>query len=182
MFNISATGEYQFKMGKAYICIGSNIGDRIDKCINAIREISNSSRISATSSFYITAPVGKEDQAEFINCVLMIDTTLKPLDLLEFLQTVEKKLGKKITERWGPRTIDLDILFYDGLVIQNESLNIPHPRVHTRKFVLVPMCEIDPDFIHPVLQKSMFELLNVLDDDKSVINIGSYRSFMCWNF
>ena len=158
-------------MNKVFIGIGSNLGDRISYCKQAIGGISRFARITEASSLYETDPVGNEDQPEFINCVAEIDTELSPQELLNQLNMVEEKLGRVRDEKWGPRTIDLDIIFYGQDVIEDENLEIPHPRAHLRRFVLEPLCDIAPDFVHPKFNVSVLELLNKIRDDKRVTKI-----------
>ena len=110
-----------------------------------------------------------EDQPNFINCVSQIETNLSPHKLLKKLNSIEEKLGRVRHEKWGPRTIDLDIIFYNDLIINESDLIIPHPRAHLRRFVLEPICEIAPEFIHPGPDSSVLELLKLLEDNKKVI-------------
>lgn len=161
-------------MPVAFIGIGSNLGNRVENCLNAVHEISGFIKISALSSIYETEPVGKEDQPDFVNCVIKIETDLSPSGLLVSLLSVEHKLGRKREEKWGPRIIDLDIILYDDLVIETEELAIPHPMMHLRGFVLVPLLEIAPDLTHPVLNVSLSKLLEELKDTKGVIKIGEF--------
>jgi 2-amino-4-hydroxy-6-hydroxymethyldihydropteridine diphosphokinase len=163
-------------MPVAFIGIGSNLGSRIENCNKALHEISNFARISAVSSIYETEPVGKEDQPDFINCVAKIETDLSPYRLLASLRSVENTLGRRRTEKWGPRIIDLDIIFYDGLLIESDELAIPHPRAHLRGFVLEPLCEIAPNFIHPVFKVSISTLLHELKDAKRVVKVGEFST------
>jgi 2-amino-4-hydroxy-6-hydroxymethyldihydropteridine diphosphokinase len=160
------------KMSVAFIAIGSNLGKRVENCIRAVEAIPDFAKITALSSIYETEPVDNEDQPDFINCVVEIETSLSPFDLLTFLQAVETAIGRKRIEKQGPRVIDLDIIFYDYLVIETGELIIPHPRAHFRRFVLEPLCEIAPDFIHPGLKVSVCELLNNLMDMKRVVKVG----------
>jgi 2-amino-4-hydroxy-6-hydroxymethyldihydropteridine diphosphokinase len=159
-------------MSVAFIAIGSNLGKRIENCIRAVEAISDFAKITALSSIYETEPVDNEDQPDFINCVLEIETSLSPFDLLIFLQGIENALGRERIEKRGPRVIDLDIIFYNDLMIETEDLTIPHPRAHLRRFVLEPLCEIAPGFIHPSLKVSVCELLNNLRDMKRVVKVG----------
>ncbi len=159
-------------MPVAFIGLGSNLGDRIGSIQKAIGEISKLGDISALSSLYETEPVGVEDQPDFINCVIKLEANLSPYDLLVSLQSVEKKLGRERREKWEPRTIDLDIIFYNNLVIETPSLIIPHPRAHLRRFVLEPLCEIAPDFIHPTLNITVSKILEGLVDSKRVVKVG----------
>ena len=156
-------------MSRVFIAIGSNLGDRVSYCREALDEIAAFSRITKVSSLYETDPVGKEDQPEFINCAVEINTELSAEELLKELNLVEEKLGRVRHEKWGPRTIDLDIIFYSDKIINEENLEIPHPRAHLRRFVLEPLCEIAPEFIHPKLNLSVSELLDRVEDDKNVI-------------
>ena len=161
-------------MPVAFIGIGSNLGDRIENCIKAVGEISSFATVLALSSIYETEPVGKEDQPYFINCVVKIETELSPSDLLASLQSVEDRLGRRGKERWGPRLIDLDIIFYNDLAIETEELTIPHPRAHLRRFVLLPLSEIAPRLVHPVLNVSISRLLEALQDKKLVLKVDEF--------
>ena len=125
------------------------------------------------SSIYKTTPVGYEAQGQFLNGVAAIQTSLSPLSLLQTLKDIETVIGRQHRIRWGPREIDLDILIYGNLCVQTEKLVIPHPEMHLRGFVLVPLAEIAPDLVHPVFQESIQTLLNRLENDKSVIRITS---------
>ncbi|MCH7517497.1 MAG: 2-amino-4-hydroxy-6-hydroxymethyldihydropteridine diphosphokinase [Candidatus Dadabacteria bacterium] len=158
-------------MQRVFIGIGSNLGDTIGNCKIALDEIENFAEIVRISSLYETEPVGNEDQPNFINSVVEINTDLSPHELLTHLKSIEDKLGRVRGEKWGPRVIDLDIIFYDDLVMKDDDLIIPHPRAHLRRFVLEPICEIAPDFIHPELETSILELLEKLGDSKMVIKL-----------
>ncbi|MFH2011410.1 MAG: 2-amino-4-hydroxy-6-hydroxymethyldihydropteridine diphosphokinase [Pseudomonadota bacterium] len=161
-------------MNIAYIGIGSNQGDKIKYCNDAIKEISKykGNIILNRSSFYRTEPWGKENQDWFINCAIKLKTTLDASEFFKVLLNIEKKLKRVKRDKWGPRKIDLDILFFNDKVINTPEVNIPHPMIQARKFVLVPLNEICPEFIHPVLNKSIMELLKETTDDKEVIIIG----------
>lgn len=157
-------------MHTAYIGFGSNIGDRLKHLQNAIHALSKTEGIclQKISSVYKTDPVGYETQGEFLNGVTAIQTNLSALSLLHALKSVETAIGRQHRIRWGPREIDLDILIYEDLCLQTEQLVVPHPEMHLRSFVLVPLAEIEPDLRHPVLQESVLTLLERLADDKSV--------------
>ena len=160
-------------MYAAYIGFGSNIGDRLKHIQNAIHALSKTEGITLQeiSSIYKTAPVGYEAQGEFLNGVAAIQTTLSPLSLLQTLKDIETAVGRQHRIRWGPREIDLDILIYGDLCLQTEKLIVPHPEMHLRRFVLVPLAEIAPNLVHPVFQETVQTLLARLEDDKSVLKI-----------
>lgn len=145
-------------MADAFIGIGSNIGDKEGNIRNAIKLMKGKCKVLKTSSLYETEPVGYKWQDWFFNCAVEIETKLNPNELLEFLQSIERKLGRIKTIKNGPRTIDLDILFYDDLIINEKNLTIPHPRLHGRLFVLEPLKEIAPELVHPVFKKRVNEL------------------------
>ena len=147
-------------MAIAYIGIGSNLGDRHDNCRRAIELLKKSGLIvSKQSSMYETEPWGLIDQPAFVNMAIEIETELDPQGLLTLLKRIEKEMGRQETARWGPRIIDLDILIYDEIVLQNDALTIPHPLMHEREFVLGPLSEIAKDLLHPVLKKKISDLL-----------------------
>ena len=139
-------------MNTAYISIGSNIGDRLYHLQEAIRSLHSHQRIEVTkiSSIYETAPVGYTDQADFLNLAVCVETSLDPFELLASCQDIEDGLGRVRQVRWGPRTVDLDILLYNNDNIEAENLLVPHPRMGERAFVLVPLLEISPSISHPV--------------------------------
>jgi 2-amino-4-hydroxy-6-hydroxymethyldihydropteridine diphosphokinase len=157
----------------AYIGIGSNLGDKVGQCEKAISEILKTDRhkLLARSSLFKTKPMGYTSQDWFINGVIKIETELEPLELLRLLKNIESRLGRKKTFQWGPRAIDLDILFFDEKQIQVEGLQIPHRFLQERQFVLIPLAEIDRGLLHPVLKKSIGELLDNLTEDQGVEKI-----------
>ena len=154
----------------AYIGIGSNIGDKLNNCQKAISEILKVDRhkLLAKSSLFKTQPVGYTSQDWFVNGVIKIETDLEAPELLHTLKTIEAQMGRSESFRWGPRTIDLDILFFDDIEIHTEELQIPHPLIQDRRFVLVPLVEIDRNLIHPVLKKTIQRLLTDLKEDQGV--------------
>jgi len=139
-------------MNIAYISIGANIGDRLHHLAEAVRALHSHERVEVTkvSSIYETAPVGYTDQADFLNIAVCVETTLDPYELLKVCQDIENGLGRVRNIRWGPRTVDLDILLYNNDNIEAENLTVPHPRMGERAFVLVPLLEIAPTIVHPV--------------------------------
>jgi len=153
----------------AYIGLGSNMGDKTANCRMAVERLADAGRIISVSSFYYTEPVGYKEQEDFINAVAILETTLPPAELLAICHAIEDRLGRRRTVRWGPRTIDLDILLYGDLVLNRPDLVIPHPLMSMRRFVLAPLVEIAPEVIHPVLHKSMIQLLHELQTSHTVM-------------
>lgn len=153
----------------AYLLLGTNLGNREANLQLAYDQISgNYSRITKTSTVYETAPWGVSEQPDFLNQVIEIETDQTPQELLKTCQAAENFAGPVKSEKWGARYLDIDILFYDDKIIETKELHIPHPQLHTRKFTLVPLAEIAPDLIHPVLNKSISQLLAELDDPLEV--------------
>jgi 2-amino-4-hydroxy-6-hydroxymethyldihydropteridine diphosphokinase len=147
-------------MPTIYLGIGSNLHDREGNCEKAIALLEdNRIKVTKRSSMIETEPWGVEEQPMFINMAVESDTELPPEELLKLLKEIEIKLGRKPGVRWGPRTIDLDILFYDDMILKTDELEIPHPGIEERDFVLKPLEEIAPDMVHPILKKSIKELL-----------------------
>ncbi|MEW6108784.1 MAG: 2-amino-4-hydroxy-6-hydroxymethyldihydropteridine diphosphokinase [Nitrospirota bacterium] len=146
-------------MSIAYIGIGSNIGNRQKNCLKALELLeANGLEVTEESSMYETEPWGVEDQPHFINMAVEVKTELSPGELLFLLKKIEHEMGRGDTAKWGPRIIDLDILLYDDLEINENSLIIPHPLMHKREFVLEPLSEIAPEKVHPALKKKIGEL------------------------
>lgn len=143
-----------------YLALGTNLGDREDNLQMARDSFPPAVKTLRQSPVYITPPWGYTDQPEFLNQVVEAETTLEPLPLLRYLKEIEEAMGRQATFRNGPRLIDLDILFYGRRIIEMETLHIPHPRLQARAFVLVPLNDLAPDFIHPVLRESVHALLS----------------------
>lgn len=156
-------------MNDAYLLIGGNIGDRMSFFNKTIESIKLScGKIIQNSMVYETQAWGKNDQEPFLNQVLKISTELSPLELLDKLLTIEKQLGRIRDEKYGARTIDIDILYFGEEIILEPTLIIPHPRISERRFVLVPLSEIAEKFIDPVLQQSIETLLKNCNDKLKV--------------
>jgi 2-amino-4-hydroxy-6-hydroxymethyldihydropteridine diphosphokinase len=148
-----------------YIGIGSNLGEREENCLRAIELLERKGiTVVKRSSLYETEPWGMRNQPPFLNLAIEIETDLKPVRLLKALKDIEKAAGREKSCQWGPRILDLDILLFDDIVVHEENLEIPHPLMHERAFVLEPLCEIAPDVKHPVLKKSVHELFRQLTD------------------
>ncbi|RPI37880.1 MAG: 2-amino-4-hydroxy-6-hydroxymethyldihydropteridine diphosphokinase [Nitrospiraceae bacterium] len=147
-------------MAIVYIGLGSNLGDRHKNCLRAIELLKqNGLSVTRQSSMYETEPWGLTGQPEFVNMAVETETELAPEPLLALLKKIEKDMGRRDIVRWGPRIIDLDILFYDDITMNTDALTIPHPLLHEREFVLRPLSEIAEKKVHPVLKKKIGEIL-----------------------
>jgi 2-amino-4-hydroxy-6-hydroxymethyldihydropteridine diphosphokinase len=158
----------------AYIAIGSNLGDREGYLRAAIDALKKSESVVQTSSIYETAPVGHLDQPAFLNMVVGVETPKRPVELLTQLGEIEKSLHRKRSFPNAPRTIDLDLLLHGDAIVDTPEVTVPHPRLHERAFVLVPLVEIAPATLVPTLGRSAQELLDDLGDIKGVVYWGEY--------
>jgi 2-amino-4-hydroxy-6-hydroxymethyldihydropteridine diphosphokinase len=161
-----------------YIGIGSNLGNRMQFVYTAIKKIEAEPgcKVEKISSFYESKPFGNTEQDNFINLVILVKTIFKPFALFNFLKQIESEIGRKNASHWGPREIDLDILFYDDLIYNDPQLTIPHKGIKERDFVLVPMCEIAPDFIHPGINEKICDICKT-DLEKNIICTISQSTF-----
>jgi 2-amino-4-hydroxy-6-hydroxymethyldihydropteridine diphosphokinase len=159
-------------MAVAYISVGSNSGERLENCEFGVSRMFASGRSSllGRSRIYETEPVGFKNQGWFLNFVVKIQTDLEPEELLKALKDIEAQAGRDFGQiRFGPRTLDLDILLYDDRVVHTQDLVIPHPRMHERRFVLRPLCDLNEDMVHPVLKKKASRLLDELAEDEQEV-------------
>jgi 2-amino-4-hydroxy-6-hydroxymethyldihydropteridine diphosphokinase len=163
-------------MPTVYLGLGANLGDRERNLDAALKRIAGFVNISKLSSIYETEPWGVSEQPWFLNRVCEGTTSLSPVDLLRRVKKIETEMGRAEGIRFGPRPIDIDILIYDHLVTLSPALTIPHPRLHERAFVLVPLAEIAPDLVHPRLHVTVRELLSRLDAAQAVKPYPSFRA------
>lgn len=154
----------------AYLSLGSNMGERLFYMREATRLLDNhpECKVSGISSLYETAPVGYTEQEDFLNAVLQINTSLQPEELLNLCQEIEQELGRKRIIRWGPRTLDIDILLFNHENIETERLSVPHPRMLERAFVIVPLLELDPDITLPTTDTPLLVILDNSQDKEGV--------------
>lgn len=165
-------------MPTAYLGLGSNKGERISFIETAINEIAEieKTKLIRTSSIYETEPWGVNDQGDYLNSAAEIRTDLSAEELLRALKGIESRIGRTVTAKWSEREIDIDLLFYGNDVLNNKTIHVPHAEIENRKFVLIPMNELAPDLIHPVLNRSISELLLETSDDLKVMKYSLIKS------
>ncbi len=158
-------------MNKVFLLIGGNMGDRVQNLHRAIGLLAAAvGPVLQQSAVYETAAWGKTDQPAFLNQALLLDTSLSARELITAVLLVEERMGRHRTEKFGPRVIDIDIMFYNDAVIDEPHLTIPHPQMQNRRFALVPLNELAPTLVHPVFNKTIEELLMECKDQLPVIN------------
>ncbi|GAA4470483.1 2-amino-4-hydroxy-6-hydroxymethyldihydropteridine diphosphokinase [Nemorincola caseinilytica] len=156
--------------------MGSNEGDRLAWLGRAVASLAHVGQVQNISALYETAAWGREEQPPFLNIALQLHTALPAHELLQATQQIEQQLGRERTIKWGPRTLDIDMLFYNDEVIDTPLLKVPHPYLHQRRFVLAPMAEIAPWYVHPVLHKTIAVLLDECTDTQAVTRVGTFGS------
>ena len=164
----------QLEKVTAYLGLGTNLGAREDNLKRAAHLLTSSTSIQLirSSSIYETAPWGYANQPQFLNCVLEVETGLSPNELFRCVKGLEADMGRQPSSRYGPRIIDLDILLYGDQTVQQPDLQIPHPRLHQRAFVLIPLAELAPDLVHPTLSITIGQLARDAQDQGGVTRIG----------
>ena len=160
-------------MKRAFIGIGSNLGDRRKHCTEAVERLKQirGCEFIRCSRWYLTSPVGMQDQNWFVNGAACLDAEISARELLGRLLSIEAGMGRVRTEKWGPRVIDLDLLLYGMDILGESDLKIPHPYMHLRRFVLVPLAEVDPALIHPVLAKTASQILEELKGEDQEVTL-----------
>ena len=166
----------EIKRNIAYVGLGSNIENRLEYLKKATREIDNNEncKVIKLSSIYESKPFGEKNQANFLNAVAKIETNLSPQEFFRLIKKIERKLGRKETYKWGPREIDIDLLFYNDIVFSDENLTVPHPGISQRDFVITPLMEIAPMLFHPVLKQKISDIY-ISESDRNIIRRVSQK-------
>ncbi len=152
----------------AYLSLGSNVGDRKAHLRDALARLGRLGRVVAVSSFYETEPVEFTRQPWFLNCAVALETSQTPRKLMTAILRIEEEMGRRRVQKKGPRSVDIDILMFENIVMDSKELTIPHPAMHQRRFVLEPLAEIAPELLHPVLKKTISELRDALPAGQEV--------------
>ena len=162
-------------MGWVFVSLGSNIGDRLEFLQKAVDALGNASgfKVIAASPVYETEPVGKKDQPRFLNAAVELESLLSPDSILVNLKQIERAVGRTPSQKWGPREIDLDLIYVGNLVVKSPMLTLPHPEVAVRRFVLTPLAEIAPDFVDPLRKRTLRDLLSSCPDQCEVVQTSS---------
>jgi 2-amino-4-hydroxy-6-hydroxymethyldihydropteridine diphosphokinase len=155
-----------------YLSLGSNLGDRKAQLEEAMDRLARLGKVTAASSFYETEPVEVTNQPRFLNCAVKLETEKMPRQLLKAILDLERDMGRRRTQSKGPRNIDIDILLFGSSIVETKGLTIPHPAMHKRRFVLEPLAEIAPEVRHPVLKKTIREMIDALPSGQAVHKIG----------
>jgi 2-amino-4-hydroxy-6-hydroxymethyldihydropteridine diphosphokinase len=152
----------------AYLSLGSNVGDRVAHMRDALARLGAAGRVVAVSSFYETEPVEFTRQPWFLNCAVALETNQTPRQLMAMILRIEEEMGRRRVQKKGPRSVDIDILMFESIVMDSKELTIPHPAMHQRRFVLEPLAEIAPELLHPTLKKRISELRDALPAGQAV--------------
>lgn len=155
----------------AYLSLGSNVGDREAHLRDALARLGATGRVVAVSSFYETEPVEFTRQPWFLNCAVALETSKTPLQLMSEILSIEEEMGRRRVQKKGPRSIDIDILMFEDIVMDSKELTIPHPAMQQRRFVLEPLAEIAPELLHPIFKKTISELRDALPAGQTVRRI-----------
>ncbi len=159
---------------EVFIGVGSNLEGPLERCQEAVRRLAEAEGVTVArySPWYRTDPVGPPDQPDYVNGVVQIETALDPLETLRLLRTIEDQMGRRRGPHWSPRVIDLDLLLYGDVVLKTEVLTLPHPELHHRRFVLVPLLDLSPQGRHPLLERGFRDLLEALPEGQGVVPLA----------
>jgi len=161
-------------MHQVVLGLGGNMGDRLSLLNKAIKLLKQQMKLERESTIYQSAAWGGNSQAAYLNQVLVMNTSLSAIDCLDFILQIENQLGRERVLKWGDRTMDIDILYFDNEIINTERLKVPHPHLVSRNFVLVPLVEVLPDYLHPLIKKTSIELMNACEDVLMVKPLGDF--------